>query len=913
MLDEKYLGQEYQIIECPDCIDKGFVIKDKCKSCNSTHIGLWLNNIYFYWKFDLSPKHRKLLSLKDRINFIFNLIYFLTFIVLNVIWIVVYIYDYSENWSVLNFIKSNYFIYFLLSILMMYFLFYRLIKKYLDEQKVIKNKYFKKHKQEVFAFNIIEDFDKIRKVEISNSFTKKSIYVLFEAYSLANNVHHLYIEPLHLLASLSQNNSIQILFTRLGIKAQEFRKKIVQILAQKSFNEKSTPQFTVAFLKILLNSYLTAYEEKQEKVDVLDLFQALIETDYNDIYKEEILNIFEDLDVHIDKLKNVIQWMRIRRHLYEQYKRFHSLARFKPKGDVNRAKTSFMTKFLNMFSTDLTKLAIYGYLMPCINRKQEIEEIFRVIEGSNKSILLVGNKGVGRGTIINAIAQLMVTEDVPEILQDKRLVDLNLPHLIGGVDPAGAQERLLRILDEVIKSGNIVLSIKNIESMIGISTGGESSLDLSQILANALKNKSVFVLATTDPKSFSQFIEPSSLGQVFSVIRIEEMDDNLAIQVLESKINYIEAQNNVYFSYDALEKAVVLSRRYIHESFLPTKAIDIIEETAVYVKNNKDTKLVTGEDVAFVISNKTNIPLTALQEDETKKLLELENLIHQRIIGQDEAVKAVASSLRRARTELRDENRPIANFLFLGPTGVGKTELSKALADIYFGDEKNMVRFDMSEYQDKSSVDRLIGTLNSPGHLTEAIRKNPFSLLLLDELEKAHPDILNLFLQVMDDGRLTDGMGRTVDFTNVILIATSNAGTDYIQESLQKQIPIDIIKENLIQEKLKQYYRPEFLNRFDNIVIFTPLSFDQVVQITKLLLNKVKNRLYEKSINFEYTEQAVQKLAQLGYDPKFGARPLRRVLQEKVDNVLAEYILANKLKKHNTIILRDIDDFVIKE
>ncbi len=312
---------------------------------------------------------------------------------------------------------------------------------------------------------------------------------------------------------------------------------------------------------------------------------------------------------------------------------------------------------------------------------------------------------------------------------------------------------------------------------------------------------------------------------------------------------------------------------------------------------------VTKDDVAALIAEKTGVPLTDVTQEEGERLLHIEDRMHERVIGQEQAVTAIASALRRARVELRSKNRPIANFLFLGPTGVGKTELAKTTAEVFFGSENNMIRFDMSEYQNQSSAARLIGGNGEPGLLTEAVRRQPFALLLLDELEKAHPDILNLFLQVMDDGRLTDGTGRTVDFTNVILIATSNAGTNYIQDAIARGESLVAVKNALLETELRQIYRPEFLNRFDDTVVFTPLSQDDVVAIAYLMVAGVTEQMKAKGITLTVTDDAIHELARKGYDPKFGARPLRRVVQEYVENTIAEFLLAGKVGRRDTLRL----------
>jgi len=360
----------------------------------------------------------------------------------------------------------------------------------------------------------------------------------------------------------------------------------------------------------------------------------------------------------------------------------------------------------------------------------------------------------------------------------------------------------------------------------------------------------------------------------------------------------------VVFTYESLQALVDLSSRYLHDTYLPQKAIVLADEVALQVsKRGEKWARVGKEDVGAIISEKTKVPVNQVTQAEGEKLLSLETRMHERMIGQEEAVKAISSALRRARAELRAQNRPIANFLFLGSTGVGKTELAKTTAEVYFGSEDAMIRFDMSEYQDKNAVFKLIGSAGETGQLTEAVRQKPFSLVLLDELEKAHPDILNLFLQVMDDGRLTDGQGRTIDFTNVILIATSNAGTQFIQDEVKKGTALEVIKEGLLETELRGIYRPEFLNRFDGVIIFKPLSQEDVVAIAFLMIDKVAKRLEAKGINLRASDEAVYELAKKGYDPKFGARPLRRVIQENVENAVADFLLRGQVGRRDTMVL----------
>ncbi|NQV89782.1 ATP-dependent Clp protease ATP-binding subunit, partial [Candidatus Uhrbacteria bacterium] len=577
---------------------------------------------------------------------------------------------------------------------------------------------------------------------------------------------------------------------------------------------------------------------------------------------------------------------------------------YKPTGAMNRSMTSIATPMLDAVSEDLTTAAVSGRLPMMIDRDAQVEEIFRVIEGGRQSVVLVGPEGVGKSTVLAGIAELMVKEEVPKILQDQRFVRISIPHLVSGADPSQAQERLLQVLSEVSRSRNIILAISDIDQLV--AQGATGATDLAATLVDFLSRSGTFAIATTSTAGYTEFVERSILGRVFQKVDIHEPDQESAIHMLESKIGSIEYEHNVIFSYAAVAKAVSLSDRYMHESYLPKKAIEVAREVGLQVSKTKgQDALVTAEDVASIVSAKTGIPTMSVAENEKEKLLSLEEKMHGRVIGQEEAVSAVSAALRRARTELRSQGRPIATFLFLGPTGVGKTELAKTVAQTYFGDENLMIRLDMSEYQESGSINRLLGApgSNQGGLLTEAVRKQPFAIVLLDELEKAHPDILNVFLQVFEDGRLTDSVGRTIDFTNTIIISTSNAGTSYIQDAVTRGESVETIKTQLIEEELKGIYRPEFLNRFDGIIVFKPLTQENVKAITTLFMAEVAKRLEPKGIGFRAEEAAVIELSERGFDPKFGARPLRRLVQEEVDNAIANALLEGNVSRRDTIVL----------
>jgi ATP-dependent Clp protease ATP-binding subunit ClpC len=559
--------------------------------------------------------------------------------------------------------------------------------------------------------------------------------------------------------------------------------------------------------------------------------------------------------------------------------------------------TARPTPTLNAFSEDLTLASVYGRTRVLVGRLKEMTALFRAVEGARASVILVGEPGVGKGALLEGLADLMVEEQVPTPLRDKRLVRLSGPRLAAA--GAGADERLLAALAEAGRAGNVILVIEDIQDLVTITA--TNGLDLGSLLARELEKGYVTVLATTTPTAWAQGLERHALGNRLTKVVLNEPERDEAVQILGAAVLYIEAQTNVYFTYAAIAAAVDLSLRYSHEGALPQTAIQLAAEAANAAKRAGQA-WVTEEQVGAIITEKTNVPVAQVNNDEAEKLLNLEHDLHARVIGQEAAVSAVSAALRRARVSMRSEKRPIASFLFLGPTGVGKTELAKATAATYFGQEEAMLRFDMSEFQSPDSAERLIGRQGEAGLLTEAVRRRPFALVLLDELEKADAEVLNLFLQVMDDGRLTDGLGRTVDFTNVIIIATSNAGTQYIQDEVKKGQTLAAIKQGLMEQELRGTYRPEFLNRFNEVIVFAPLKLEDVVAISYLMIATIAERLAAKGINFSVSDGAVHELAEAGFDPLYGARPLRRLLEERVENALADALLRGEIARRDTVV-----------
>ncbi|MFA5076422.1 MAG: ATP-dependent Clp protease ATP-binding subunit [Patescibacteria group bacterium] len=742
--------------------------------------------------------------------------------------------------------------------------------------------------------------NKSESIDISLAFDQQAVEVIFRAWRLAKNWHQPAVAPIHLLASLFSFQKVAIIFSRLGVDWDKLINQTKQAMAKIPRGD-GDPYLSAEIKQLFFKAYEQAYEMRQSKVTVAELLIAC------DLESQSLTaGLLYNLEIDVNKIKNVVVWFQINEALRIQWKYYHGRGGLRPKGEMNKAMTAVMTPYLDNFATDLTRLAAYGHFSPVVGRDKEFDEIFRIIEGTKGSVVLVGLPGVGKTTMIEGLAQRMIADDVPKILQDKRLVSLSISKLTAGADASAANERLLQIFYEINKAGNIIMVIEDIHSLIGISAGSGESLDLSEVLANYLSNSQTLVFATTTPQDYQYIESQTTLAGALHKVPIEEPGSNQAIQILESKIGSIEYQNKVIFSYDAIAKTVELAMRLMHDRQLPAKAIDLLKEVAVYTgKSRGQNASVTAEDVAVIVSQKTKVPVTKITQTESDKLLNLEQQIHDRMVDQEQAVVEVAAALRRSRAELREIKRPIANFLFLGPTGVGKTELAKTVAEVYFGNEENMIRLDMSEYQTKDSLYRLVGMpgAETSGFLTEAIRQTPFTLLLCDEVEKAHPDILNVFLQVMDDGRLTDNLGRTVDFTNAIIIMTSNAGTSYIHEQIKAGVDINKIKEDLIESQLGTYFRPEFLNRFDAINVFKPLTMVEVRQIAKLMLKKVAKSLEVKGIGLEFTDAAIEELAVAGFDPQFGARPLRRVIQDKVSNILANLTISGKIQRKDRIIL----------
>ncbi|MBI2036688.1 ATP-dependent Clp protease ATP-binding subunit [Candidatus Microgenomates bacterium] len=584
---------------------------------------------------------------------------------------------------------------------------------------------------------------------------------------------------------------------------------------------------------------------------------------------------------------------------------------------------------LESYGADLTKKARDNLLDPVIGRDKEIERIVHILVRRTKNNpILVGESGVGKTAIVEGLAQKIVARDIPIDLQNKRIISLDLTSLIAGASHRGEfEERLKQLIKELkIAQGEIILFIDEVHNLVGAGSG-EGTLDASNILKPFLARGEVQLIGTSTIDEYRRYIEKDpALERRFQQVLIEEPTIENAILMLNSLRPKYENFHHVKITDEAIAAAVKLSKQYIGDRFLPDKAVDLIDEAASKMRLSKDAgeqNSVSPDTIAEIVAAWTGIPVTKLTETESDRLLHLEALIHQRLINQDGAVSAIAEAVRRGRAGLKNTNRPIGSFLFMGPTGVGKTELAKTLAQVLFGSEILMIRLDMSEYMEKHEVAKLIGAppgyvgYEEGGQLTEAVRTKPYSVILLDEIEKAHPDVFNILIQILEDGRLTDNKGRTVSFKNTIIIATSNIGTALIQKENLQGLTSQVVGVNnqesqdssfaniarMLLAELEKFFKPELLNRFDEIIVFKPLAEEHMLKIATIGINNTRHLLLEQKINLEISSLALEQLSRLGFDPVFGARPLRRIIQTRIENPISTLLIKKAFGQGDTIII----------
>ncbi|WP_413376934.1 ATP-dependent protease ATP-binding subunit ClpC [Alkalihalobacillus sp. 1P02AB] len=640
------------------------------------------------------------------------------------------------------------------------------------------------------------------------------------------------------------------------------------------------------------------------------------------------------------------------------------------------------TPTLDSLARDLTAIAREDALDPVIGRSKEIERVIQVLSRRTKNNpVLIGEPGVGKTAIAEGLAQSIIANEVPETLRNKRVMTLDMGTVVAGTKYRGEfEDRLKKVMDEIRQAGNVILFIDELHTLIGAG-GAEGAIDASNILKPSLARGELQCIGATTLDEYRKYIEKdAALERRFQPIQVNEPTLEESIQILTGLRDRYEAHHRVTITDDAISEAVKLSDRYITDRFLPDKAIDLIDEAASKVrlrsytappnlkeleqrleetrkekdaavqsqefekaaslrdseqrlreevdemknewkkKQGQENTEVVVDDIAQVVASWTGVPVSKLAEEETERLLRMEEILHGRVVGQEEAVVSISKAVRRARAGLKDPKRPIGSFIFLGPTGVGKTELARAVAETLFGDEDSVIRIDMSEYMEKHATSRLVGSPpgyvghEEGGQLTEKVRRKPYSVILLDEIEKAHPEVFNILLQVLEDGRLTDSKGRTVDFRNTAIIMTSNVGASALKRNKYLGFAIESegqeykdMKDKVMGE-LKRSFRPEFLNRIDEIIVFHSLEKKHVREITNLMAEQLKKRLYEQGIELELTEKALDKITDIGYDPEYGARPLRRALQKQVEDRLSEELLKGTISKGQKAVIDVKDD-----
>ena len=792
-------------------------------------------------------------------------------------------------------------------------------------------------------------------------FTEKAQEVLSASQELVRQYKHSQWDVEHLLLALLEQEEglTSEILKQLGVETEYVKNKVRQVLeeAPKIAYEGAQIYATPRVHSVLEAADTEAKRLKDEYIGSEHLLIAISSEQGGQSAK-----LLKDFGVDQEKIYQALEDIRGVQRVTDP-----------------RAESKY--RALEKYSRDLTEMARQGKLDPVIGRDEEIRRVMQILTRRTKNNpVVIGEAGVGKTAIAEGLAQRIVAGDAPDSLKGRRVIALDLPSLVAGSKFRGEfEERLKAVMDEIrAAQGEIVLFIDEIHNVVGAGAA-EGAIDASNMLKPALARGELQCVGATTLDEYRKHIEKdSALERRFQPVYIEEPSLEDTIEMLKGLRPRYEAHHKIKIDDSALEAAVRLSHRYVTDRYLPDKAIDLIDEAAsrlridmesapadvkgmekeiqkllneeeaasqrgdyeqasktkierlrleeesnkakeAWQKEKKLDDVVDEEDIANLIAQWTGIPVSRMLEGETEKLLHMEERLHERIIGQDEAVGAVSEAIRRARAGLKDPKRPIGSFIFLGPTGVGKTELVRALAEFLFDEEEAMVRIDMSEYMEKHTVSRLIGAppgyvgYDEGGQLTEAVRRRPFKVILFDEVEKAHPDVFNILLQILEDGRLTDGHGRTVDFRNTVVIMTSNLGTGELQRQamgFQRGAQKASEEERLrtaVEGALKEAFRPEFLNRIDEIIVFQPLTQEQIVLIVELLMNEIRKRLEERKIGVQLSQQAKEWLAKEGFDPMFGARPLRRALQRHVENPLSKRILAEEFREGDEILV-DVGD-----
>jgi len=713
---------------------------------------------------------------------------------------------------------------------------------------------------------------------------------------------------LYLAKDLVDSREAKEALIRLDVNEEEFKSKLEEHLRNSQSEKRNTHEEILGVAEaITMNAVKLCLPTGSRDIRPADLLAALV--GHKD---DRITRTFGLFDINANDLEKALIFGRFRHMAFLQriptslggfvsqpYRLRHRI--------MNRAWTARPTPTLDGFSIDLTDMARAGGTGLLVGHEKEYDRMLDILSRPNKpNALLIGEAGAGKEAIVGHLAYDIINDKVPAPLFDKRLVALDLSSLLAGADIGEQQGRIKKIFEEINRAGNVILYLPDIHNLS--RTAGRYELNVVNTIIPLILSNDFPTVGSTYPKEFKQFIEnQGAFTDAFQYINIQEISEAEAERLLTYDSLILERQYKVKITYGAIKKSVEIAKKYFHQRLLPSSADDLLKE-ALAEAAHKGDKVLSADEVITIAERRTNIPLREAGDHEREKLLNLEKIIHERLINQEAAVSAVSRILREYRSGLTRSNGPIGAFLFVGPTGVGKTELSKILAEIQFGSMDAMVRFDMSEYQDKSSFYRFIGSPDGevPGSLTEAVLRRPYSLVLLDEFEKAHPDVLNLFLQVFDDGRLTDNLGRVVDFKNTIIIATSNAESEFIKESIDEGKTMSAITEEL-KKKLVHSFRPELLNRMQ-IVVFKRLSEEDVRGVSRLLIEELKRTLSEKDIKLEVDDAVLNKIAELGYSPAYGGRPLRAVISEKIKAPLSEMILREEVLKGESVKISLVED-----